>query len=77
MLLADARSGIQVAAAEGSTRKADLNLIGRLHNRTTFGSLGGYGNTNEGKIVAAALLDNYTRSSVSYVRWVQRSAQRR
>lgn len=61
MLLADARSGIQVAAAEGSTRKADLNLIGRLHNRTTFGSLGGYGNTNEGKIAAAALLDNYNK----------------
>ncbi|MBU3671014.1 MAG: hypothetical protein FGM43_00595 [Sinobacteraceae bacterium] len=61
MLLADARTGIQVAAAEGSTRKADLNLIGRMHNRTTYGSLGGYGNTNEGKIVAAALLDNYNK----------------
>lgn len=61
MLLADARTGIQVAAAEGSTRKADLNLLGRMHNRTTYGSLGGYGNTNEGKIVAAALLDNYNK----------------
>jgi hypothetical protein len=61
MLLADARTGIQVAAAEGSTRKADLNLTGRMFNRGTYGSLGGYGDTNEGKIVAAALLDNYNK----------------
>jgi len=61
MLLADARTGIQVAAAEGSTRKADLNLTGRMFSRGTYGSLGGYGDTNEGKIVAAALLDNYNK----------------
>ncbi|NDE01260.1 MAG: hypothetical protein EBZ91_05810 [Gammaproteobacteria bacterium] len=61
MLLADARTGIQVAAAEGSTRKADLNLTGSMFNRGTYGSLGGYGDTNEGKIVAAALLDNYNK----------------
>lgn len=61
MLLADARTGIQIAAAEGSTRKADLNLTGRLLSGGTYGSLGGYGNTNEGKIVAAALLDNYNK----------------
>ena len=36
MLVADARSGVQVAAAEGSTKKADLALGGAL-----FG--GGYG----------------------------------
>jgi curli biogenesis system outer membrane secretion channel CsgG len=61
MLLADARTGIQVAAAEGSTRKADLNLTGRMFGRGTYGSLGGYGDTNEGKIVASALLDNYNK----------------
>jgi hypothetical protein len=61
MLLADARTGIQVAAAEGSTRKADLNLTGRMFSRGTYGSLGGYGDTDEGKIVAAALLDNYNK----------------
>jgi hypothetical protein len=61
MLLADARSGVQVAAAEGSTKKADLLLGGGLFGGAGGGSLGGYGNTNEGKIIAAALLDNYNQ----------------
>jgi curli biogenesis system outer membrane secretion channel CsgG len=61
MLLADARSGVQVAAAEGSTRKADLALGGALLGRYGGGAVGGYGNTNEGKIIAAALLDNYNK----------------
>jgi curli biogenesis system outer membrane secretion channel CsgG len=59
MLVADARSGVQVAAAEGSTKKADLRLGGAVFGGGAFGAIGGYGNTNEGKIIAAALLDNY------------------
>lgn len=59
MLLADTRSGLQVAAAEGSTKKADLNLGGFLAGGGAAGGIGGYGNTNEGKIIAAALMDNY------------------
>jgi hypothetical protein len=61
MLLADARSTVQVAAAEGSTRKADMALGGALFGGGGGGSLGGYGNTNEGKIIAAAFLDNYNQ----------------
>ena len=61
MLVADARSGVQVAAAEGSTKKADLNLGAGLWGYGGGGSLGGYGNTNEGKIIAAAFLDNYNK----------------
>lgn len=59
MLLADSRSGVQVAAAEGSTRKADLRVGVGLWGGGAGGSVGGYGNTNEGKIIAAAFLDNY------------------
>jgi curli biogenesis system outer membrane secretion channel CsgG len=59
MLVADARSGVQVAAAEGSTRKADLALGGGLFGGGLGGVVGGYGNTNEGKIIAAAFADNY------------------
>jgi curli biogenesis system outer membrane secretion channel CsgG len=55
MLLADARQGIQVAAAEGSAKKADFALGGLLG----VGAGGGYSNTNEGKIIAASLADNY------------------
>jgi hypothetical protein len=61
MLLADARSTVQVAAAEGSTRKADMALGGSLFGGGGGGALGGYGNTNEGKIIAAAFLDNYNQ----------------
>jgi hypothetical protein len=59
MLVADSRSGVQVAAAEGSTRKADLRLGGLLFGGGMAGAGGGYGNTNEGKIIAAAFMDNY------------------
>lgn len=61
MLVADARTTVQVAAAEGSTRKADLRLGAGLFGGA-FGAVGGgYGNTNEGKIIAAAFLDNYNQ----------------
>ena len=59
MLLADARSSLQVAAAEGSAQKADLRLGGFLAGAGTAGALGGYANTNEGKVIAASFADNY------------------
>src|SRR5262245_20971164 len=59
MLLGDARSGIQVAAAEGNASKADLHLGGLLAVGGVGGALGGYANTNEGKMIAASLADNY------------------
>jgi hypothetical protein len=59
MLLADSRSGVQVASAEGSTKKADLALGGALFGGGAGGAVGGYGRTNEGKIIAAAFMDNY------------------
>lgn len=61
MLVADSRSGVQVAAAEGSTRKADLRLGAGLFGGGMGAAGGGYGNTNEGKIIAAALMDNYNK----------------
>ena len=59
MLVADSRSGVQVAAAEGSTKKADIGLGAGLFGGGAGAAGGGYGNTNEGKIIAAALMDNY------------------
>lgn len=59
MLVADSRSGVQVAAAEGSTKKADLRLGAGLFGGGMAAAGGGYGNTNEGKIIAAAFMDNY------------------
>jgi len=63
MLLADGRSGVQVAAAEGSASKADFRLgglLGGVGSGVAAGvGLGGYSNTNEGKVIAASLADNY------------------
>lgn len=61
MLVTDARSGVQVAAAEGSTKKADMKLGGGLFGGGGGVAAGGYGNTNEGKIIAAAFMDNYNK----------------
>jgi hypothetical protein len=59
MLLADARTSLQVAAAEGSAKKGDLGL-GFLGGAGGIGAaVGGYGSTNEGKVIASSLLDNY------------------
>lgn len=55
LLLSDARSGLQIAAAEGSNEKADWAAGGFLGGV----GAGAYTNTAEGKVVAAALLDNY------------------
>jgi hypothetical protein len=55
ILLADARSGLQVASAQGSVEKADWGVGGFLGGV----GAGAYTNTAEGKVVAAALLDNY------------------
>lgn len=59
MLLSDSRSGIQVAAAEGSAEKADLNLGIGILGSSAGGGLGGYSSTDEGKIITASFVDNY------------------
>ena len=55
LTMADTRSTIQVASANGTYKKAGWAFGGVL------GTIGGgaYTSTDEGKIVAAALLDNY------------------
>jgi len=59
MLVADTRSGLQVAAAQGSVEKADWGIGGALGGTGAIGALGAYANTAEGKIVAASFLDNW------------------
>jgi hypothetical protein len=59
MLIADARSSVQVAAAEGSSRKADLNLLAAFGRGSGWGGVGGYANTNEGKVIAASFMNNF------------------
>jgi hypothetical protein len=59
MLVADTRSGIQVAAAEGSAKQTDFALGGALFGAGGGAALGGYTNTNEGKVITASFLDNW------------------
>ena len=59
MLLSDTRSGLQVAAAEGSAKQTDFALGGTLFGAGGGAALGGYTNTNEGKVITASFLDNW------------------
>ena len=52
MLLADARSTVQVAAAEGSTRKADMALGGSLFGGGGGGALAAYRRCPRGRATA-------------------------
>ncbi len=59
MLLADTRSSLQVASAQGSAKKTDFGLGGLFTGTTGGVGLGAYENTPEGKVVAASFLDNW------------------
>ncbi|HEX7523598.1 MAG TPA: peptidoglycan-binding protein [Candidatus Deferrimicrobium sp.] len=61
LLLVDNRSGVQVAAAEGSSSKMDIGLSTSLFGAHGGGGLGGYTNTPEGKVIAAAFTDSYNQ----------------
>jgi len=61
LLIADVRSSIQVAAAEGKATKTDFGIGGWAYGNGMLGALGGYTKTPEGKMVAASLLDNYNK----------------
>ncbi|HEY8878171.1 MAG TPA: CsgG/HfaB family protein [Roseateles sp.] len=61
LLLADVRSSIQVAAAEGKASKTDFSIGGWGFGGGAVGGLGGYTSTAEGKLIAASFLDNYNK----------------
>ncbi len=61
MTMADTRSGLQVAAAEGSAQKTDFNVGAVLFGGGGGAALGGYTSTAEGKIVSASFLDNWNK----------------
>jgi curli biogenesis system outer membrane secretion channel CsgG len=65
LTLIDNRSGVQVAASEGSASKTDLNLFGGIAGRGGAGGVGGYTNTPQGKVIAAAFMDAFNQMVVS------------
>lgn len=58
LLVADVRSGVQVAAASGQAKKTDFGL-GALGVLGVGFGVGGYTSTDEGKILSASFRDNY------------------
>lgn len=59
LLVADVRSSIQVAAAEGKASKTDFNLGALGWAGDAVAGANGYTKTPEGKMIAASFLDNY------------------
>lgn len=60
LVMVDNRSGVQLAAAEGSSRNTDFNLMGGLFVGLGVGARG-YSDTPEGKLVVAAFADSYNQ----------------
>lgn len=61
LLLVDNRSGVQLAASEGSAKNFDFSVGGALFGSGGGGGAGGYTNTPEGKIITAAFMDSYNK----------------
>ncbi|HEY4067355.1 MAG TPA: CsgG/HfaB family protein [Burkholderiaceae bacterium] len=61
LLVADVRSGIQVASAEGKASKMNFSIGGWGWGGLGWASAGGYSKTPEGKLIAASLLDNFNK----------------
>jgi hypothetical protein len=61
LLMIDNRSGVQLAAAEGSAKNYDFKMFGGMFGDGIGGGAGGYTNTPEGKILTAAFLDSYNQ----------------
>ncbi len=71
MLLADTRSSLQVASAQGSAKKTDFGIGGLLGAGGGAMGLGAYEKTAEGKVIAASFLDNWN----NIVRSIRNSPQ--
>ncbi len=61
LTLIDNRSGVQVAASEGSAAKTDFGVMGQLLGGSGGARIGGYSNTAEGKVIAAAFMDAFNQ----------------
>ena len=61
LVLVDNRSGVQLSAAEGSSRNTDFNLFGGLFGGGGGAGVGGFTNTPEGKVITAAFIDSFNQ----------------
>jgi Curli production assembly/transport component CsgG len=61
LIMIDNRSGVQLAAAEGTAKNTDFALFGSAFGWAGAGGAGGYSSTPEGKIIIAAFADSYNQ----------------
>jgi len=61
LVMIDNRSGVQLAAAEGSAKNFDFNLFGSSFGWLGGASAGGYSSTPQGKVIVAAFADSYNQ----------------
>jgi curli biogenesis system outer membrane secretion channel CsgG len=61
LIMIDNRSGVQLAAAEGSAKNFDFDLFGGAFGGGMGGGAGGYTNTPQGKVLTAAFMDSYNQ----------------
>ncbi len=59
LTLTDTRSGVQVAAAQGSAHNTDFGFGALGIGRGAAGAAGAYSKTPQGKVIAAAFMDSY------------------
>jgi hypothetical protein len=65
LTLVDNRSGVQVSASQGSASKTDWSLGAALRGSSAGAAAGGYSNTEQGKVIAAAFADAYNQMVVA------------
>lgn len=61
LIMIDNRSGVQLAAAEGSARGFNIAGWGGTYGWATAGAAGAYTRTPEGKVIVAAFVDSYNQ----------------
>ncbi len=75
LTLIDNRSSVQIASSEGSASKTDFGAVGAIFGGYGGGGLGGYTNTAQGKVIAAAFMDAYNQMVVSLRAYRAQSVQ--
>ena len=61
LVMIDNRSGVQLAAAEGTAKNTDFSLFGGAFGWAGGAGAGGYTSTPEGKIIVASFADSYNQ----------------
>ncbi|MBS7808705.1 CsgG/HfaB family protein [Variovorax sp. PCZ-1] len=65
LTLVDNRSGVQVAASQGSASKTDWSLGAAFGGSSAAGGAGAYSNTEQGKVISGAFADAFNQMVIA------------